>query len=113
MFAFPIHKADSNLVSKEDCLVKETDKNEELEMSLSSIASLDDKWEMVINQAMIMCFICKKIGKKEKDEIETPKNQKFNEIAKQKHNSSHHIHHYEIQVKLDQSSDFLRTRPVI
>ena len=36
-------------------------------MSLSSIASLDEKKELGIVQAMMTCFVCKKITNKDDD----------------------------------------------
>lgn len=53
-------------------------------MSLSSIASLDDKREMIVNQALIMCLICKKINSKDKEASETPNRSKQLDLKKEK-----------------------------
>ena len=52
---------------------------------------------------MIMCFICKKINRKKEGDPSKFKDLTENENANQ----------YKFQIKLDQSSEFLRTWPVI
>jgi hypothetical protein len=80
-------------------------------MSLSSLLSLEEKRELIVNQAMIICISCKKLNEEELSERFGSKERFGNKESKTM--SASGLNHFKIQIKLDQSSEFLRTRSII
>lgn len=105
MFCFPLQKSDKNLVSFEDCLLKQIDKDQPLEMSFSSIATLDEKKEMIINQAMVVIHICKRFSDKDLEKVKR---------FKKELSSMHTLNKkFDYGVNIASSSELIRSRPLI